>query len=215
MRTTDRLAAACGPLSLLLIVIGFGIHHAWQTRSTGTAAIGRFYVEHAGETRVYAGGLIEFIGYLLIVVVGALLVSRLRDGGESWIADAALGGLLLWIALGTITFAAGGALVSRGAELTPSTAAALSDLGQMAYVLSWLPAALFVGCTGLGLRRTRVLGRAFAWSALAVAVLLLAATAFGAAGVDFLALGWLAAAGARLAWRPDSEARWAEAATAR
>jgi hypothetical protein len=96
-------------------------------------------------------------------------------------------------------------------HISPQLAQVLNDMSGVAFVISWLPFAIFVAAAAAGLHRAAPVGRPTAYSGLVLGV---AGLALSIAGVHdplganplafLLGLGWLLAVSVRLAVRPGT-----------
>lgn len=162
----------------------------------------------AASTTARAGFALELFAMLCLAVFAATVTAvGLRPGSRA-------------AALAVLTSVAAGIFVAvKAAMAAPLLAAlegvdtlpddvlqALVDTNGAAFVLSWLPMALFVGCAGAVLRRAGLVGTFLGGAALLLGVLGVGAAVVGAAWptaavpIPFLlGLVWIAAAGVRVA----------------
>jgi archaellum biogenesis protein FlaJ (TadC family) len=185
--------------SLALILIGFAIHGSFEAQES-TAKVANYYATHAHKTNVWAGGYVEFLGYLLFAVFIAWLWSVLRSGEAvpSWPSALMLMTGSAYIALTAATFAPLGAALRRGASISASATVALAELSLWLYYLSWAVAALMLVAAATSIARTRSLPFWLAWTAAALALVLLVAVPLRLAGIDVLLQVWGIATG--IAW---------------
>ena len=185
--------------SLALIFIGFGIHGSFEAQES-TAKVANYYATHAHKAHVWAGGYVEFLGYLLFAVFIAWLWSVLRSGeaAPSWPSALLLVTGSAYIALTAATFAPLGAALRRGASISTSGTVALAELSLWLYYLSWAVSALMLVAAATSIARTRILPVWLAWAAAALALVLLFAVPLRLAGIDVLLQVWGIATG--IAW---------------
>ena len=185
MKLSDRLAAACGALTVLLVVVGSDVLGT-PPDPQPEHPTGQQDLDHlqwvADNPSAQAGIVLELMGFVLMIVFISYVSTRFRDAG--WLATAALAGGLLEVGIklasGAPVFAA---YVLRG-EIDPMTARMLIDMNGAAFVISWLPLGLFVACAaGAGLRLGE-LGRVLGWGGVVVGVVTVIVTA--ATGVHVL-----------------------------
>ena len=198
MTTLPRAAwQAAGALALahvVLIPVGIWLQ-AGPLLSEGRAGITRSYVE-GDLTRTFTGGVLEALGFLLMVPVVALLGRVLGRSGETarWAAQT---GVLCGIGYVTVTFAVGfpaGAAAMYGAQhgLDVDAAYALNNVRIFGYVLSlMLLGGMTIGYALAALAdRTHV--RWFGGFGLVSGVLLLVSTPLAGLGQqDWGTLVWL------------------------
>ena len=163
--TRDRVAAATGALFVVLVTVGNQIDVAGADQSahpTGASVLHEAAAQ-AHSTSALIGFMLEFLGFMAFVVfLGYLLDLRRRTStpgsGAVASATAVCAGLtMLTIKLGSAVPM--GAVLLDHAGMSPELARVLSDMGGVAFVLGWLPYAVFVGAAALGLHRARLVGR--------------------------------------------------------
>jgi hypothetical protein len=160
----ERLANATGAVGVIAIFVGNSLAtHGTSGSNRPTAAqvaSDLAYVSHHALNQV--GELFELTGLLLLVAFVARLWVVLRDLGELGTAGALAvmaGVLMLTIKIGSAA-PAGAAMLDRQL-LSPNELLLLSDINAMAFVLSWIPAGLWVAalaCTSLSGRIGRIVG---------------------------------------------------------
>jgi hypothetical protein len=129
--------------------------------------------QHHGAA-AYAGGIIELLGILTLIVFAATLWSVLRDGdSDDGIAAAtAFGAGLTSAAVKLASVPAAFAATWRHG-LSPQLAAALIDMNNVSFVLTWtLDAVMFAAAATVIFRRA-VLPRWLGWLGAVTAVLLI------------------------------------------
>lgn len=117
----------------------------------------------AGSATYGVGVAMELVGFLAFLVFGAYGYRVLRDaeGPGGWLSGVALGGvgLMLAIKVGSLDSLAA-AFVNRE-QLDPELARAAVAAGDAAFVLSWLPFAVFVGAAAASAMLSGLIGRVF------------------------------------------------------
>ena len=163
--TRDRIAAATGALFVLLVMVGNQIEVGGTDQSTHPtgASVLHDVATQAHSTAATIGFTLEFLGFMAFVVfLGYLLDLRRRTSlpgsGAAASATAVCAGLtMLIIKLASVVPM--GALMLDARAMDPDLARVLNDMGGVAFVLGWLPYALFVGAAALGLFQARLVGR--------------------------------------------------------
>lgn len=161
----DRVAAACGAVFVVLILIGNQINVSGTDQSAHPSGrqVLRDVAHQAGSTTATLGFVLEVLGFLaLLAFLGYLLDVHRRASGPGTSAVAAAtagvaGVTMLAIKLGSV--APAGALRLDRAGMDPQLAQVLNDMNGVAFVLSWLPFAVLVGAGALGLQRCGLVGR--------------------------------------------------------
>lgn len=213
----DRIGAATGAVFVALIVVGNQMTSAGSADSahpTGEQVL-RDVAHQASSATFTAGFVLEGLGFAaFIVFLGylAVVLRRVPGRGPGGIAAGTAivsGAAMLAIKLGSA--APIGTLAIDHGHLSPQLAQVLADMNSVAYVISWLPFAIFVAAAAAGLHRAALVGRPTAYSGLALGVAGLALSIagvhdpLGANPVAFaLGLLWLLAVGVRLATRPGA-----------
>lgn len=160
-------------------------------------------LEQQATGRINRLGLgLELLGMSALALLAGRLAWLLRSTG--WGPSIVVGAAsFLGLKLGSAAPMA--VALSERATLDPSTARVLVAVNDAAFVVGWLPFALFVGAAALGARAAGTAGRLLTGSGLAIAALgVLAAVAGvpntdGAVPVPFLlSLLWVAALGLRV-----------------
>jgi len=185
MKLSDRLAAACGAVTVLLLVVGgdvLGTPPGPQTtHPTGQQDLANL-TWVAGTPSAQVGVGLELFGFALMIVFVSYLATRFREAG--WLATAALAGGLIEVAIKLGSAAPMFAAYALREEISPQTARVLIDMNGAAFVISWLPLGLFIACAaGAGIR-VGALGRTLGWSGVAVGLITIVLTA--ATGVHVL-----------------------------
>ncbi len=195
-RRWERFAPAGALAFLLMVVIGAVAVGASSPQSDGPAEeIAAYFADrqggHLANAFLVVLGASVFYPWFLASLWRAM---RRIEGDDGICAPAALvGGITLLGPLLLQATAWGAAALQAGEHRDPSVAAGLFDLGNMAFILFPLPAALLVVGTTLAGRPGTLLPRWLARTGLPAAVALVAGTWFGLAPVCFALFGlWLA-----------------------
>jgi hypothetical protein len=209
-RTTARLGAGCGIAYVVLIMIASAIGPAAEppAANASTAAIGSYVAHHSPTATQWAGVYLELFALLAFVVFVGYLWRVLRDVDRNgWLPGVAMAGGLLAATLKLAGLPAAFAAFYRADDgISPQLATALVDMNNAAFVLMWVPLALMLTATAVIALGSGVLPRWLAWSALIVAVGLMASIPFYTAEPPtfMLALLWIIAASVVLIRRADA-----------
>jgi hypothetical protein len=185
VKLSDRLAAACGAATILLLMVGgdvLGTPPGEQSaHPTGQQDLANLeWVASTPSAQVGVG--LELLGFALMIVFISYLSTRVRDAG--WLATAALAGGIMEVAIKLGSGAPMFTAYLLRDEISPETARVLIDMNGAAFVLSWLPMGVFVACAaGAGLA-VGLLGRVLGWGGVIVGVATVIVTA--ATGVHIL-----------------------------
>ncbi|HEV3165794.1 MAG TPA: hypothetical protein VGZ22_17330 [Isosphaeraceae bacterium] len=209
-----RLAATSGILYVALGVahssggggIGFGDSRETIAGWVGST-LGARGVNWIG---VYSG----ILGLLCLVVFSAILAAAIRHrvGPQTWLSSLTFGAGLLAVAVKLTSLPAAFALAYRAHEgFEPQLAAALTDMNDFSFVLTWPLFALMIGTAAIGILRYASLPAWLGWSGVAAAVALFAALplAFGpGAFIAFITSSvWIVLASATMIVRPTPAAQ--------
>lgn len=163
--TRDRVAAATGALFVVLVMVGNQIDVAGTDQSahpTGSSVL------HDAGTQAHSmsaaiGFTLEFLGFMAFVVfLGYLLDLRRRTSAPGTGAVASATAVCAGLTMLIIKLASAvpmGAVLLDHAGMSPELARVLNDMGGVAFVIGWLPYAVFVGAAALGLLRAGLVGR--------------------------------------------------------
>lgn len=209
----DRVGAASGAACFALIVVGNTMttgpgEQAHPTGEQVLAELGR-----ASGSTYRLGLAMELLGLIAFLSFAAYTYRVLRDreAPRGWLGGAALGGAGLMLAIKIGSLAPVGAAYVDREGLDPQLAQALVDINGAAFVISWLPFAVFVGAAAASALGSGLVGRIFAGAGLVIAALTLAATLVP--GLDLIEanplpylLGWVWTAALSVRWtlRPPS-----------
>jgi len=199
------LAPAGALVFLLTIILGALAVGESSPDSDGPARdIAAYFADHQGghlaNTFLVVLGATVFYPWFLASLWRAV---RRAEGDRGICATAALvGGITLLGPLLLQATAWGAAALQVGENRDPTVAAALFDLGNMAFILFPLPAAVLVAATSLAGNGTP-LPRWLARVGLPLAMAMAVATWFGLAPLSFTLFGlWLAVVAVLLTRRP-------------
>jgi hypothetical protein len=220
-RTITRLGAGAGAAYVVLSILGSDVLGGGGDSPAASASPATFAHWLAATRPTGADWIapsLELLGLLCFVVFAAALYDTLRraEGERTWLPAAALGAALVSAAVKASSAPAmlsAYELARRGAD--PQVAAALVNVDNYAFLLTWPIDALMIGAVAAVALRTSVLPRWQAISGAILAPLLLVSVAGGdsAPPVFLLALLWFVAVSVALA-RPASPARTAASSAA-
>lgn len=198
-RTADdpapvRAGAAFGLVAIVLIATGFAlIAGADATITSGADRIAAFYAG-ANLPRTVAGGVLECLGYVLLLPFAAALAARLQGPGVggTLLPSTARSALTVYVAISLAPgMAAGGAALWLAQRSTPAPQVleALNALRGFSYFAALVPFAAFLVATGAAGLLTRRLPRWAGWSAVTIGVPLAATVPFATSQIpDVLGL---------------------------
>src|SRR3954469_3978761 len=211
-RLMARVGAASGIVYVGLIVLGGQIGPAAGIPAMNASphTIGTYITHHPPTAAQWAGVYLEVLALLAFVVFVSYLWRVLRDAerGDGWLAGVALAGGLLSATLKLASLPAALAALYRADDgISPQVATALIDMNNIAFALTWATTALMLSATAGVALRTGVLPRWLGWSAIAIAIGLLASLPFAASTEPptfLLALIWIVAASVVLIRRVET-----------
>ena len=217
-----RIAPATGALYVACIIVGNILATSGDSSSTHPTGVRVLQdaARHAHSTAVTAGFVLEILGFTLFIVflgylAATLTGSRSAATGESGRvlgATAVISGVvMLAIKLGSAAPVV--ALAMDRHQLDPTLARVLNDINGAAFVLSWLPTAVFVGAAAIALHLAGLVGRPLGWTGVLLGVVGVPLAILGlhdpvsANPMAFL-LGvlWVMVVSVRLAMRPGASA---------
>ena len=213
----DRLGAATGAAFVVLAMVGNEIASgsSQSVRPTGEQVLSDV-ARQASSTAYTVGIVLEclaFVAFIGFLGYLAYALRRAHGRGPAGIAAGAAvvsGAVMLAVKLGSV--APLGALAIDHAHMSPQLALVLNDLGGVAFIISWLPFAVFVAATAAALHRAGLVGRPTTYIGFALGAVGLALSIAGVyepAGANPLAfllgLAWLLAVSIRLAVRPGRD----------
>lgn len=143
-----RIAAAIGLLHVFLVFIGVAVHNGSPDVGASPHDVMR-YAATLPATRAWVGNIVECVGYLLFLPFAAYLSTVLSPTARPWrwLSVTALSAAAVYIA---VSVAPGIALQEATVQwgkrgLDPQVVAALSDIADDVFFISFLPATLFLG----------------------------------------------------------------------
>jgi hypothetical protein len=170
----ERWAAYAGVLAVVLWIVGIIVQE-----SGGVAADGATDAEYLARIQddansILTGGWIFMIGCLAFLVFAVVLRERLAaaEGGSRMFANIAFVGAVAVGAFGLLVPGPEIAAAISSDDISASTAAALSNLGDAFFVAAELSAILLMLGTGMVALRTGLLPKWFAWFGFLLAVVL-------------------------------------------
>jgi hypothetical protein len=205
-RTITRLGAASGAAYVVLAILGSDVLGAGDTPSSSAppAAFAHWLVANHPSGAGWIAPFLELLALLCFVVFAAALYDTLRraERERTWLPAAALGAALVSAAIKVSSapaMLAAFELAPRGID--PQLAAALVNIDNYAFLLTWAIDALMIGAVAAVALRTAVLPRWQAITGAVLAPLMLASVAAGENGppVFLLALLWFVAVSVALA----------------
>ena len=211
----DRLGALTGAAFVALILVGNQLATAGSgqsARPTGDQVL-RDATHQVSSASVTAGVALEVLGFAAFLVFLGYLADVLRRpaGGRHGLIAAGTGivsgAVMVAVKLGSAAPVM--TLWADHSTISPQLALVLNDLGGAAFVISWLPFAIFVAAAAAGLHRVGLVGRPTAYCGFVLGAAGLVLTIIGihdplsANPLAFLlGLLWLFAVSTRLAIRP-------------
>jgi hypothetical protein len=210
MAWSRRLAAATGPAFVVLVLAGNSLTESVPAplagRSPDQAALDGLAAK-AGNATVQLGAVVEVLAFCCFLVFAAYLADLLRRRGGLRLAGiVAVIAAVLMVAVKLGSAAPYLAGLAHHDDLSDDTALALVASNGAAFVLCWLPFALFVWTAAVALRGAGLLGPVGYWAGVLLGVLGVAAMLAGMADVNaanpvpfLLGLLWVLAVGVRLA----------------
>ena len=174
--TRDRIGAATGVAYGTALFIGNGMATSGQSSSmhpTGQAVL-RDAAHAASSTTATIGFTLEILGFALFFpflgYLADLLRRRTADGRVGTAGATAIVAGITMVAIKLGSAAPIVALSMDRKQLDPQLARVLNDINGAAFLVSWLPFALFVGALALALREVGLVGRPTAWIGIAFGV---------------------------------------------
>jgi hypothetical protein len=194
---TPRLWRLAGGLVFAHIVLMFGGLAVEQTPLLGaSAADTTAALVRSPLSTVYAGGYVEYLGFL-VFLIGALLLARLLRGTSEisgWLAACIGGTAITYTAVTVATgFAAGAAALYHGHHGAPlTTITTVNDVRNFAFFLSVGVLGVFTLAVAGAVHATRLLPRWLAYTGYVVGVVSIAAVPAARVGaIDSANLLWL------------------------
>lgn len=212
----DRVTAATGAAFVILVFVGNALNTAGTSQSShpSGAQVLRDVNHQADSTGATVGLVLEVLGFVAFMVfLGYLAHALLRGAGVRASGTAAGTAIVAGITMLAIKLGSAApflVLFLDRDELSPRLALVLSDMNGAAFLVSWLPFALFVAAAAAGLHGAGLVGRPTAYIGIAVGAAGVALTLVGindlvnANPLAFLfGMLWLLVVSVRLAVRRD------------
>jgi len=215
----DRVGAATGAAFVAVIFAGNAMATSGQSSAmhpTGEEIL-RDAAHAAASTTATVGFILEVSGFVLFFVFLGFLANLLRryrpdhDVGVAAATAVVAGVTMLAIKLGSASPVI--ALHVDRDRVSPEVAQVLNDINGAAFLVSWLPFALFVGCAALALRAIGHIGRPTTYIGLTAGVAGVGLAVWGlvdpmaASPLAFVAgMLWLMVVSIRLGVRPAPRA---------
>lgn len=213
----ERAGAASGAAFVVTIFVGNSLATAGQSQSTHPSGqeVLSDAARAASSTAATIGFLLEIIGFVLFMVFVGYLWGVLRRGtaGAGIAAGTTIVAAITMLAIKLGSASPIVALVLDRDHLDPQLAQLLNDINGAAFILSWLPFAVFVAALAVALYGAGLVGRPTAYIGLVVGVVGAGFAVFGlkeplsANPMAFLAgMVWLVVVAIRFAVRPGGRA---------
>ena len=211
-----RWAPLCGPVFVLLMVLGFIISGDSPAPDDSRAKIASYLSDDSKYDKNIVGYFFVLAAMLFLVGFFAALRARLAEADDGWLSALAFGAgiasvAFLVVAVSLFISPVAAAHDAGSDTLDPGIYRLTQDVGYMIWVASVVVGALVVWATSAVALRTGILPRWFAWAGVVVGVLCLVAVFFIPIFIYWL---WILVAGVLLYLRPAVGGRPAEAATA-
>jgi hypothetical protein len=166
-RPIPRLAAFSGIAAVALLFVGSAFSGGGSPDlDASRAKLVDWSTAHPATTSSYAGGMIELLGILAMIVFAATLWAALRraEGGDGIFAASAFGAALISTAIKLASLPAVFAAVWRSRQgIDPQLAAALLDMNNAAFVLTWGIDAVMMAAAAVVILRSRALPHWLGW----------------------------------------------------
>ena len=181
-RTVPLPAALSGLASIVLLFVGQALSGGGSPDLTASRAkLASWLAQQHTSAAHYAGGVIELLGILTTIVFAATLWSVLRgsDSDDGIAAATAYGAGLTAAAIKLASLPAAFAALWRHTNgINPQLAAALIDMNNVSFVLTWTLDAVMLAAAATVIFRRAVLPRWLGWlGAVASAILIVSAPA--------------------------------------
>jgi len=191
----ERLAPTGAFAFLLMILLGaLAVGASPPDSDVPAREIATYFADHRGGHLLdaFLVGLGGFVFYPWFLAGLWRAMTRIQGDGGIRAVAALVGGVTVLGPLLILTTAWGAAALQAGEHRDPAVAAALLDLGNMAFLLFPLPAVLLVVATTVAGRPGTLLPGWLARAGLPTALVMLAGTWFGLPQVSFVVFGlWL------------------------
>jgi hypothetical protein len=213
--TRDRIGAALGAAFVVLIFIGNAMNTAGTDQSghpSGVQVLKDVAHQHnSGAASV--GFVLEILGFVAFFGFLGFLGDLLRRPGSSVRSRGpAVTALVAAVTMLAIKLGSGVPMTVLDLDrhtLSPQLAQMLNDFGSAAFVLSWLPFAIFIGALAVALRAIGAVGKPTAYIGLLLGVVGVPLTLVGTHDVSnanpmafLLAMLWLVVVSVRFAVKP-------------
>ena len=189
-----RLWRVAGALAIAHVVLMFAGAPSTPLLGDTKANVLAAYVT-GSMPRMYAGGYVEYLGFL-VFLVGALLLARLLRGRTEttgWLAACIGGAGTTYVAVTVAAgFSAGAAALYNGHHgAAISTITTVNDVRNFAYFLSIGVLGVFTLAVAAAIASTRTLPRWLAWAGFPVGIAMIGTGPAARLGwVDFASLAW-------------------------
>ena len=211
-----RTGAALGIAAIALIVAGFALLAAQETTLRAPADMVAGFYADASLVRIFAGGLLECAGFVLLLPFAVALTQRLRGDGSGGrlLPDTARSAATVYVTLCLAPgMSSGGAALwlahTGGAD--PAVIQALNLLRVFSYFAALLPFAAFLVAVGIAAVTSGRLPRWAGWSAIAIGAALAATVPVAASDATnllaLLGLLWIVPVAVHLLRSPDPATR--------
>ena len=208
-----RVGAATGALFVAAIFVGNGMATAGQSQSSHPSGqeVLSDAARAASSTAATVGFVLEVVGFVLFMIFVGYLWGLLRrdTGGRDTAAGTSLVAAITMLAIKLGSAAPIIAFSLDRDHLSPELAQVLNDINGSAFIVSWLPFAVFVGSLAMALHVAGLVGRPTAYVGLVVGVVGVGMAVLGfrdplgANPLAFMAgMLWLLIVAVRLAVRP-------------
>src|SRR5947209_16276739 len=160
--TWTRIAGGSGLLHVIVVLIGVAIHQG--SPDVGASAHDVVtYVADVSSTQAWIGNYVEGAGYLLFLIFATYLYAAFPRtiAPWKWFSVTALGAAIMYV---TMSVGPGIALQEATVQwgkrgVNPQVVAAVSDIADDVFFLSFLPVAFFLGAVAVLAWWTDVLPR--------------------------------------------------------
>ena len=166
-----RIAAASGALYVVCIIVGNTLATSGDSSSmhpTGAAVL-RDAARHAESRAATAGFVLEIVGFTLFIGFLGCLAATFAAASKEAVTGKFFGATAIVAGVTALAIKLGSAapvvaLMMDRRQLDPTLARVLNDINGAAFVLTWLPTAVFVGSAAVALRQAGQVGRVLGWS---------------------------------------------------
>jgi hypothetical protein len=188
----ERWAAYTGVLAVVLWIVGILVQESGTMPEEGAADSA--YLAHVNDdaNSILTGGWIFMLGCLAFLVFAIVLRDRLAEaeGGSRLFTNIAFVGAVATGAFGMLVPGPEIAAAISADDISASTAAALSNVGDAFFVAAELAAVLLMLGTGMVALRSTLLPKWWAWVSFLIAVVLVIGP-IGWAGLIFGLPVWI------------------------